>query len=46
MREDWVLIDYVRAFMPRSLWSLMSMKVVSVVALVLIVAIVVLKAVR
>ena len=46
MKEDWVLIDYVRAFMPRSLSSLMSMKVVSVVALALIILVVVLKAVR
>jgi len=45
VREDWVLIDYVRSFMPSPLSRLMSMKVVSVVVLALIVLVVVLKAV-
>jgi hypothetical protein len=46
VREDWVFIDYIRAFMPSWLSSLMSMKVVSAVALALVIFVVVLKAVR
>jgi hypothetical protein len=46
VREDWVFIDHLRAFMPWWLSRLMSMKVVSAVALALIAFVVVLKAVR
>ena len=44
MREDWVLFDFVGAFMPDWLRKVVNLRVISVVALALMVFVVVMKA--
>jgi len=46
VRDDWLLVDYFRGFMPSWLSGVMSMKVVTAVTLAVLVIVVVLKAVR